>query len=86
MSQCPFCGGHFQEDSHCDSPPPDTCPQALEYLQNPVVTDRVDPPIPSRQYDWQARRESYEPHDPLGCGPTEAAAIADLLEQEELRS
>lgn len=42
-------------------------------------------PIPLRQFDWSAYRDNYEPPMPLGYGGTEAAAIADLLEQEDNR-
>ena len=40
------------------------------------------PPIPIRDFDWTALRDGYEPGDPIGRGASEAAAIADLLEQE----
>jgi len=40
------------------------------------------PPIPIRDFDWSALRDGYEPGDPIGRGSSEAAAIADLLEQE----
>ena len=41
------------------------------------------PPIPLRSFDWSAiDDQSYDgPGSPLGQGPTEAAAIADLLQQ-----
>lgn len=41
-------------------------------------------PIPLRAYDWSAVDDrTYEgsPGQPIGRGPTEQAAIADLLEQ-----
>lgn len=42
----------------------------------------ICPPIPTRQYDWQAWDDNtYEPGQPLGHGPTAQAAIDDLLEQ-----
>lgn len=50
-----------------------------------IVTEFVHPPIPIRRFDWRATRESYEPGDPMGEGPTEDAAIADLLMQEDER-
>jgi hypothetical protein len=41
------------------------------------------PPIPIRNFDWSAwDDDAYDgPGSPLGRGPTEDAAIADLLEQ-----
>ncbi len=48
-----------------------------------IVTEFVNPPIPVRSCDWSAVRKGYEPGDRIGRGPTEQAAIADLLEQEE---
>lgn len=47
-----------------------------------IETEHVYPPIPERCFDWSAVREGYEPGDLIGRGPTEAKAIADLLEQE----
>lgn len=50
-----------------------------------IITTHVYPPIPIRSMDWSAVREGYEPDSRclVGWGRTEAAAIADLLEQEE---
>jgi hypothetical protein len=54
-----------------------------------IVTEHVYPPIPERKWDWMAAREGYcgcgECRELFGRGPTEEAAIADLLEQEEER-
>ena len=50
----------------------------------PILTSHICPPVPSRQYDWEAIRCDYDEGDPIGRGPTEQAAIDDLLEQEEL--
>jgi hypothetical protein len=47
-----------------------------------IVTSFVHPPIPMRQFDWSATRRSYEPGSLIGYGPTEQAAIDDLLAQE----
>lgn len=47
-----------------------------------IVTNYDYPPIPVREFDWSAVREGYDMDDLIGRGPTEAAAIADLLEQE----
>jgi hypothetical protein len=38
------------------------------------------PPIPARDHDWSA---FIDPEGPIGHGPTEIAAIADLLYQLE---
>jgi len=46
---------------------------------NPILTHYAPPPVPSRQYDWEAIRRDYD----IGRGPTEQAATDDLLEQEE---
>jgi hypothetical protein len=46
-----------------------------------IITENVCPPIPDRSHDWQATAENYEPGAPMGSGPTERAAIEDLVEQ-----
>lgn len=43
----------------------------------------VHPPIPDRNWDYQAIRKGYEPGEPLGWGRTPVVALADLLEQED---
>lgn len=43
----------------------------------------VYPPIPERNYDWQATRKGWEPGELYGQGRTPVLALADLLEQEE---
>ena len=49
-----------------------------------IVTTYDPPPIPDRSYDWQALdADSYDYDGPLGIGPTEQAAIDDLMEQIE---
>lgn len=54
-----------------------------------IVTTNVFPPIPDRRFDWCATRNNDEPNDNgsmlAGYGPTEAAAIADLVEQHAER-
>lgn len=50
----------------------------------PIVTSHVYPPIPMRRFDWCAHREGEEERGHYGWGPTREAAIADLLENEEL--
>ncbi len=47
-----------------------------------ILTHFVYPPIPSRDHDWSAVRDGYEPGDPAGEGRTEQAAIDDLLAKE----
>lgn len=53
-----------------------------------IKTVHVCPPIPIRDYDWQAYdTDHYDPEDPdrfTGWGRTEAEAIADLLSQLEV--
>lgn len=52
-----------------------------------VHTDFVYPPIPLRDFDWSAVFDDYDGAEdancPIGRGPTEQAAIADLLDQHE---
>jgi hypothetical protein len=50
-----------------------------------IITSHDFPPIPDRRFDWSAYLDGYEPGAPLGRGPTEESAIADLLEQLEER-
>lgn len=51
-----------------------------------IITSYEYPPIPDRSMDWSAVREGYDgaqdSHCVIGRGPTEAAAIADLIERE----
>jgi hypothetical protein len=46
----------------------------------PIITEYVYPPVPSRQCDWSAIYDGYEPGDKIGYGETEAKAVTDLLE------
>lgn len=54
---------------------------------NGVITEWVYPPIPERSCDWAAYRYGYDgapdSHCLVGRGPSEWAAIKDLLEQEQ---
>lgn len=54
-----------------------------------IITEHVYPPIPERAWDWRATFDDYDgapdAHCPIGYGPTEISAIADLMEQEEER-
>ena len=47
-----------------------------------IETRYIYPPIPDRNYDWEAVREWWDLGDPIGYGPTEQAAIDDLLRIE----
>jgi hypothetical protein len=51
-----------------------------------IITTFVHPPIPDRNYDWQAARSGWDLGEPLGFGPTPELAINDLLEEEEFRN
>ena len=53
-----------------------------------ISTEYWAKPIPDRRFDWSAIDDdtydgAEDSHCPIGYGPTEAAAIADLLEQME---
>ena len=50
-----------------------------------VRIDPVFPPIPSRAFDYSAATDNYEPGQPIGYGPTEEAALADLRIELEAR-
>ena len=47
-----------------------------------ILLSFVHPPIPDRNFDWDATRSNYEPGDLIGRGRTPVIALADLLEQE----
>jgi hypothetical protein len=49
-----------------------------------IVTEYVYPPIPERGFDWSAVTVDYEPGQPMGWGPNEEMAIADLIDQQEM--
>jgi hypothetical protein len=49
-----------------------------------VRTSPQYPPIPVRDFDWQAYEPGYEPGDALGHGATEEQAIAELLAAMDL--
>jgi hypothetical protein len=46
--------------------------------KGPAVAEFVNPPIPSRNFDWCATREGYDEGDPMGWGSTRKAAINAL--------
>jgi len=43
-----------------------------------IITRHICPPIPIRQYDWEATYENYDEGDLIGYGATEQQAIDDL--------
>ena len=49
-----------------------------------IITTHIYPPIPIRQFYWQAHYDDEEPNDngqmAYGSGRTKAEAIADLLD------
>jgi hypothetical protein len=48
-----------------------------------IITQFIYPPIPVRDFDWQAVTDNYEAGDPIGHGRTEWSAIRDLEAQLE---
>lgn len=51
-----------------------------------IITKYDPPPVSFLECDWQAVREGYDLGDAIGHGPTAEAAIADLLQEEELHA
>ncbi len=47
-----------------------------------VLTHYIAPPVPTRVYDWMAVSDDFDEGDPTGYGPTELAAIADLMTKQ----
>lgn len=47
-----------------------------------IITQNTCPPIPIRNYDWEAIREDYDLGGIIGHGETEQEAINDLIQQE----
>ena len=81
---------HWKTTDPRDVEPQEAPPTELEqaqqafddyYLQQPVQTEHVFPPIPDRRFDWCAYRDPE--HHLKGWGRTEAEAIADLETEEE---
>lgn len=52
--------------------------------KQPIIVEFVNPPIPTRMFDYSATRDGYEPGCPIGYGETKEASIKDLLEWEEI--
>jgi hypothetical protein len=50
---------------------------------NRIIVERVNPPIPVRDFDWCATFAGYEPGEPQGYGATRQAAIDDLMNKAE---
>jgi hypothetical protein len=50
------------------------------HLGKPIVTSHMFPPIPDRKHDWCAYPDGEEENGRYGWGPTEEAAVADLIE------
>lgn len=48
-----------------------------------ILVTFVYPPVPSRNYDWQAIFQDYEPGDWVGSGMTRELAVEELLELSE---
>lgn len=48
-----------------------------------IIVEFGNPPIPSRNYDYNAVFDGYEPGDLVGFGATEDAAKADLIKKLE---
>lgn len=53
-----------------------------------IITHYDPPPIPTTRFDWSAVDDNTydgapDSHSPIGHGPTQEAAIADLMEQIE---
>ena len=73
---CSQCGGEFGPGdsgySHCQ-----------DHRAEKIVTSHWSKPIPDRRFDWEATFDNYDLGSPIGYGPTEQDAIADLLEQVE---
>ena len=46
-----------------------------------MITTYINPPIPSRNFDWEAVGDNYDEGDPIGYGATEQEAIDNLEEQ-----
>lgn len=55
-------------------------------MKDKIITSFDYPPIPIRDYDWSAIRESYDEGDLVGYGRTEQEAINDLKMQEDERN
>lgn len=49
-------------------------------MKNEITTTYINPPIPPRDFDWDARLTYHDGDEgPVGRGPTENAAVLNLL-------
>jgi hypothetical protein len=46
-----------------------------------ILTYNINPPVPSRRFDWTATLDDYDAGDAIGYGATEQAAIGELMGQ-----
>lgn len=86
---CPFCGKAKRSENGTGSDV--SCCGEVGHA-TVIHTEHVYPPIPDRSCDWSATLADYDggnvdydtpSRDPIGRGPTEEMAVADLLEQLE---
>lgn len=52
-------------------------------MKSKINVVQINPPIPSRSFDYCATRDGYEEGDPIGYGATEEEAALKLIEVEE---
>jgi len=52
-------------------------------MEKKIIINNICPPIPIRNYDWEAYREDYDEGDLIGYGVTKKEAVYDLLTKEE---
>jgi hypothetical protein len=80
---CRRCDDDYDSDKHTDL----LCPHCMQQIR----TENICPPIPDRRHDWTAIfSDTYDGADDagpefrmIGTGPTEDAAITDLIERLE---
>jgi regulator of replication initiation timing len=80
---CPSHAYAWSANNHARTRRP--LPSPLRVEMPKIKTRFINPPIPIRNFDWEATRDGYDKGDPIGFGRTEELAKADLLEQEEAR-
>ena len=70
----------WKHDINFDSDFKELCPKCEN---TEIILTHVYPPIPIRQFDWQAHFDGDEPNDNgsmrVGHGRTEAEAVNDLI-------
>ena len=59
------------------------CENCKLNISDRIVAEFINPPIPIRNYDWEACRDNYDEGDIIGYGKTKEEAINDLLTQEK---